>query len=134
MSGKDLPQEVCPFEKDITDVESVQDPRPLITVQMKGFVGTRSFGIADVSSVQVRKNVQTTHNGQDTTIELGHSYQSLCTRSRCCIAYLFSDVGSSVGRDCYMSWGEAARLCFFDHFNVGLVGLVDVVDLSHLRR
>jgi len=99
---------------------------------MKGFVGTRSFGISDVSSVQVRKNVQTTHDGQDTTIELGHRYQVLCEGSQYRIAYLFSDVGSSVGRDWYMSWGEAARLCFFDHFNVGFVGLLDVVDLSHL--
>ena len=51
VSRKDLPQEVGPFEQHVADVKGIQDPSPLVAIQVKGLVCAGGFGIANVSSV-----------------------------------------------------------------------------------
>lgn len=53
MRRENLPEDGGPFETDVADVESIQDPRPLSIAETQVFLRPSSFGVADVSSVEV---------------------------------------------------------------------------------
>jgi len=67
---KYFPEHVRPFKQDVADVKCVQDPRPLVAVEMQSFVCTCRLCISNIASVEVREDIEDAHDWQDTTVKL----------------------------------------------------------------
>lgn len=67
---QNLPEQVRPFERDIANVERVENPGPIRVTESEILLGTSGFGISDISSIEIGQDVKATNNGKEAAIEL----------------------------------------------------------------
>lgn len=67
---QDLPEQVRPLKRDIADVKRVENPGPIRVTESKILLGSSSFGVSDISSIEIGQNVKATNDGKEAAIEL----------------------------------------------------------------
>ena len=68
--GQDLPEELCPLEEDVGDVEDLENPDPVSVAETQVRHDTSSLRIADVASVEVGEHIEKTDNGKHLPVKL----------------------------------------------------------------
>jgi hypothetical protein len=71
MSRQDLPEQLRPLEQNIADVESLEDPNPVLIAQVQVGDDSGRLRIADVASIEVRQHIQDAHDWEHMSVELG---------------------------------------------------------------
>ena len=67
---QDLPEQIRPLERDIANVKRVKNPGPIRVTESKILLGTSSFGVSDIPSIEIGQNVKATNDGKEAAIEL----------------------------------------------------------------
>lgn len=64
-----LPKHSRPLKQDIREIKRIKNPRPVIGAQVQGLLGAGGLGVADVTAVEVREDVETADDGHDATVK-----------------------------------------------------------------
>lgn len=67
---EDLPEHGRPFKEDVGDVKRVEHPGPLRRTEAEGVLRSGGLCIADVTTVEIRQDIEAADNGQDTEVKL----------------------------------------------------------------